>query len=41
MNELAFAVLESDPELPMALTGWGTLALGLLVTIVWLAYLYR
>ncbi len=41
MNALAFAVLEAEPELPMALTGWGALILALLVTVVWLAYLYR
>ncbi|ELY43737.1 hypothetical protein [Natronorubrum sulfidifaciens] len=41
MNELMFAVLEAEPALPMALTGWGTLILALLVTIVWLAYFYR
>ncbi|AFZ73825.1 hypothetical protein SAMN05443661_12814 [Natronobacterium gregoryi] len=39
MNELAFVVLET--ELPMGIAGWGTLALGVLVTAVWLIYLYR
>ncbi|WP_256527490.1 hypothetical protein [Natrinema marinum] len=43
MNALHAAVLatETDPQLPMAAVGWGALALGLLVTIVWVAYLYR
>ncbi|MGQ3412134.1 hypothetical protein [Natrinema versiforme] len=31
----------AEPELPMAVVGWGALALGLLVTIAWLAYFYR
>ena len=39
MNELTHVVLET--ELPMGIAGWGTLALALLVTIVWLIYLYR
>ncbi|EMA36019.1 hypothetical protein SAMN05444422_101780 [Halobiforma haloterrestris] len=41
MNELTQAVLESEPVLPMDVVGWGALILGLLVTIVWLVYLYR
>ncbi|WP_268892310.1 hypothetical protein [Natronorubrum halalkaliphilum] len=41
MNELTYAVLEAEPELPMELAGWGVLALSLLVAIVWLVYLYR
>ena len=40
MNELTY-VLEAEPALPMDVVGWGTLALGLLVTLVWLVYLYR
>lgn len=38
MNELNY-VLET--ELPMTITGWGVLALGLFVTLLWLVYLYR
>ena len=40
MHELTY-VLDADPTLPMGLAGWGTLALSLLVTFLWLAYLYR
>ena len=40
MNELTY-LLETEPELPMALAGWGVLALSLLVTILWLVYVYR
>lgn len=35
------AVLATEAELPMSIVGWGTLALGLLVTIAWMAYFYR
>lgn len=35
------AVLATETELPMDIVGWGALALGLLVTIAWMAYLYR
>lgn len=38
MNALA-VVLET--ALPMDLVGWGSLVLALVVTIVWMAYLYR
>ena len=38
MNELTHVVLET--ELP-EMTGWVVLVLGLLVTVVWLAYVYR
>lgn len=34
-------VLEEEPALPMELTGWGVLVLSLIVTVVWLAYVYR
>ncbi|WP_268257975.1 hypothetical protein [Halopiger goleimassiliensis] len=40
MNELIH-VLEAEPVLPIGVVGWGTLALALLVTLVWLVYVYR
>ncbi|MFP8954725.1 hypothetical protein ACLI4Z_17435 [Natrialbaceae archaeon A-arb3/5] len=40
MNELT-VVLDAEPTLPLDLVGWGTLALALIVTIIWLVYLYR
>ena len=40
MNELTY-VLEAEPVLPMDIVGWGALALGVLVTLLWLGYLYR
>ena len=40
MNELTY-VLEAEPVLPMDLVGWGSLALGVLVALLWLGYLYR
>ena len=40
MNELTY-VLEAETTLPMDLAGWGTLALALLVTLLWLVYVYR
>ncbi|WP_339104069.1 hypothetical protein [Haloterrigena salinisoli] len=41
MDTLTQVVLSESPELPMELVGWGALVLSLLVTVVWLAYLYR
>ncbi|MFC4437061.1 MULTISPECIES: hypothetical protein [Natrialbaceae] len=41
MNELIGVVLEAETALPMDIVGWGTLLVSLLVTVVWLAYLYR
>ncbi|WP_279387175.1 hypothetical protein [Natrarchaeobius oligotrophus] len=41
MNELTDGVLAAEPALPMDVVGWGTLVLALIVTIVWLVYLYR
>ncbi|WP_282102547.1 hypothetical protein [Halovivax limisalsi] len=41
MLEHAPVVLETEPALPMTLTGWGVLALSVLVTVLWLAYVYR
>lgn len=41
MNELTAIVLETETSLPMDIAGWGTLLVSLVVTIVWLAYLYR
>lgn len=43
MNALTYALLEVDAEttLPMDLAGWGILIFALVVTVVWLAYLYR
>lgn len=41
MYQLAHVVLEAETELPMEIAGWGVLALSLLLTIVWLVYLYR
>ncbi|MFC6768317.1 hypothetical protein [Natrinema soli] len=35
------AVLATETELPMDIVGWSVLALGLLVTIAWMAYFYR
>lgn len=37
--DAAVLATEAEPQLPMA--GWVALALGLLVTIAWLAYFYR
>ena len=34
-------VLEAEPALPMELTGWGVLGVSLLITAIWLVYLYR
>lgn len=28
-------------ELPMGITGWAVLLISLLITLVWLAYVYR
>ncbi|MEY7848037.1 hypothetical protein AB7C87_02385 [Natrarchaeobius sp. A-rgal3] len=41
MVELTNGILNAEPVLPLDIVGWGTLILALLVTIVWLAYLYR
>lgn len=41
MYQLAYLVLEAETELPMEITGWGMLVLGLLITVAWLVYLYR
>ncbi|WP_283241346.1 hypothetical protein [Haloterrigena sp. H1] len=42
MNALTdAAVLATETELPMNLVGWGALALGLFVVVVWTLYLYR
>lgn len=30
-----------ETELPMAVTGWGLLAVCLLITVAWLYYVYR
>ncbi|MFB1063227.1 MULTISPECIES: hypothetical protein [unclassified Natrinema] len=35
------AVLATETELPMDIVGWSALALGLLVTVAWMAYFYR
>ncbi|ELZ25394.1 hypothetical protein [Natrinema limicola] len=35
------AVLATETQLPMNIVGWGALALGLFVVIVWTLYLYR
>ena len=40
MNVLAVA-LEAETALPMDLVGWGSLVLALVVTVAWIAYLYR
>ncbi|MFC4544468.1 hypothetical protein ACFO5R_21285 [Halosolutus amylolyticus] len=40
MNELVLP-LASESPLPIGIVGWGVLLLGLLVTVVWLIYLYR
>ncbi|WP_264182406.1 hypothetical protein [Natrinema amylolyticum] len=39
--EAAVLATETEPELPMAIVGWGALALGLLVTIAWMISFYR
>ena len=41
MNEFTQIVLAEGTQLPMDVVGWGALILSLLVTVVWLAYLYR
>ncbi|WP_306057172.1 hypothetical protein [Natronococcus wangiae] len=41
MNGLTAVVLATETALPMDIVGWGTLLVSLLVTIAWLAYLYR
>lgn len=41
MNELMQIVLEAETQLPMELAGWGILALAVLLTVVWLVFLYR
>lgn len=41
MPDYAPVVLETEPALPMTLTGWGVLALSLVITALWLAYVYR
>ncbi|WP_255455249.1 hypothetical protein [Natrialba sp. INN-245] len=41
MTELTHGILNAEPVLPMDLVGWGTLLLAVLVTVVWLVYLYR
>lgn len=38
MNGLPY-VLET--ALPMDIVGWGSLALGLVIVVLWLVYLYR
>ncbi|MCU4741857.1 hypothetical protein OB955_21090 [Halobacteria archaeon AArc-m2/3/4] len=43
MNELTYAILETDAEtaLPMEIVGWAVLGVSLLITVAWLFYLYR
>ncbi|WP_268258138.1 hypothetical protein [Halopiger djelfimassiliensis] len=41
MNAVTHGILETGSELPMDVVGWGVLGLSLLVTVAWLAYLYR
>ncbi|WP_255170046.1 hypothetical protein [Natrononativus amylolyticus] len=41
MNELSSVLLETEPALPMEIAGWGVLLVGLVITVVWLLYLYR
>ncbi len=41
LPQVTQVVLEEEPALPMELAGWGVLVLSLLVTVIWLAYLYR
>ncbi|ELZ13161.1 hypothetical protein C477_21915 [Haloterrigena salina JCM 13891] len=41
MDTVTQVVLAEGAELPMDVVGWVALVLSLLVTIVWLAYLYR
>ncbi len=39
--EAAVLATESEPKLPIEIVGWSALALGLLVTIAWIASFYR
>ncbi|ELZ13845.1 hypothetical protein C479_03331 [Halovivax asiaticus JCM 14624] len=41
MFEHSQIVLETGSDLPIDAVGWGVLALSLVVTGVWLAYVYR
>lgn len=43
MNTLTYALLETDaePAMPIDIVGWGLIVLALVLTVVWLAYLYR
>ncbi|WP_408958867.1 hypothetical protein [Natrinema sp. 74] len=41
MNTLHAAVLATEADQLLPAAGWVVLALGLLVTIAWVAYLYR
>ncbi|WP_256547894.1 hypothetical protein [Halovivax gelatinilyticus] len=41
MYALATVALEVEPELPMEIAGWGVLGLSILITALWLAYVYR
>ncbi len=40
MNELTDAILSTETALP-EVTGWAVLIVSLLLTVVWLLYLYR
>lgn len=41
MFEHTATVLDVEPALPMEIAGWGVLGLSLLVTALWLVYVYR
>ncbi|MDQ2049221.1 hypothetical protein RBH26_01865 [Natronolimnohabitans sp. A-GB9] len=41
LPQITQVVLEEEPALPMELAGWGVLIVSILLTVVWLAYLYR
>lgn len=41
MTTVPHIVLEAEPALPMEIAGWGVLLVSLLVTALWLVYVYR
>ena len=41
MESPVIGPLGSDSLLPIAIEGWVVLALSLLITLIWLLYLYR
>ena len=41
MTNIPTIVLETETAFPMEATGWGVLALSVLLTVLWLVYVYR